>query len=103
MSTITALIDRIKKYNPNCNEEKIKRAYKFAQLAHFGQKRKSGEDYISHPLETALNLTTLHVDEDTIIAALLHDVPEDTTINLSVIKKQFGEEVGFLVKGITKL
>ncbi len=101
--TINTLLSRIKKYNPNINQSKVLRAYKFAQRAHFGQKRKSGEDYISHPLQTAINLTSYNADEDTIIATLLHDVPEDTDIPLTLIKKQFGEEVCFLVKGITKL
>jgi len=103
MVTIKNLIAEIKKYNPKCDRDRIMRAFKFAEHAHLGQKRKSGEDYIYHPLATAMNLTKFQADDDTIIASLLHDVPEDTQIDLSIIKQQFGEEVAFLVRGITKL
>lgn len=103
LPTLSTLLKEIKKYNPNSNTEKIVRAFNFASNAHAGQKRKSGEDYIYHPLATTINLTKFHVDDDSIVAALLHDVPEDTNVKLPLIKEQFGDNVYFLVKGITKL
>ncbi len=81
----------------------IRLAYDYALNAHKGQIRKSGEPYINHPLETAIILAKMGMDQDTIIAALLHDVPEDTTYSLVEIKKNFGPEVAKLVGGITKL
>lgn len=81
----------------------IKLAYDYAENAHKDQKRKSGEPYINHPLETAIILAKVSMDEDTIIAALLHDVPEDTSCSLVDIEKNFGPEVAKLVGGITKL
>ena len=82
----------------------FERAYKFTENAHKGQKRKSGEPYISHPLEVADYLGNhLRMDIATVIAGLLHDVPEETDSTLEEIKKEFGDEVEFLVRGITKL
>lgn len=81
----------------------IERAYDFASRAHQGQKRKSGEPYIVHPVATALRLAELRLDAPTIAAALLHDVAEDTRHNIQDIKKEFGDEIAFLVEGVTKL
>jgi guanosine-3',5'-bis(diphosphate) 3'-pyrophosphohydrolase len=81
----------------------IKAAYEFAREKHKGQKRESGEQYIIHPLNVALILTTINVDYETYIAALLHDVLEDTDTTEEEIKERFGENVLFLVKGVTKL
>jgi GTP diphosphokinase / guanosine-3',5'-bis(diphosphate) 3'-diphosphatase len=97
------LIDEIKRYMPNVDEKKIKKAFDFAAQAHSGQFRKDESPYITHPYETARILTSMHVDEDTIIAAILHDVPEDTKYTLRDITSRFGKEVSFLVNGITKL
>lgn len=83
--------------------ELVKGAYEFAARAHQGQKRKSGEPYIVHPLATALRLAELRLDTHTVAAALLHDVCEDTTYTLTDIRKQFGDEISFLVEGVTKL
>ena len=80
------LIKHIREYNPSCDGIRIVKAFDLAKAAHKGQKRSSGEEYISHPLATAQILADLHVDEDTIIAALLHDVVEDTDISLNEIK-----------------
>ncbi|WP_242823029.1 RelA/SpoT family protein [Syntrophobotulus glycolicus] len=82
---------------------KIKAAYRYAEEAHRGQLRVSGEDYIQHPLEVALILAELEMDDSTIIAAFLHDVAEDTERKLEDIRKVFGEEVEGLVDGVTKL
>lgn len=82
---------------------KVREAYEFAKEAHHGQLRKSGEPYIIHPLRTAELLTGLHVDEDTLVAAFLHDIPEDTKITLAQIESRFGKKIAYLVDGITKL
>lgn len=81
----------------------IRRAYQFAVTAHQGQKRKSGEPYITHPLATAKRLAHMRLDTTSIAAALLHDVCEDTTYASDHIKKEFGEDISFLVEGVTKL
>lgn len=81
----------------------LKNAYSFGQGAHFGQFRKSGEPYISHPLAVARILGTLHLDAPTLTAALLHDVVEDTDISKAEISERFGEPVAELVDGVSKL
>lgn len=81
----------------------VKKAYEFAAAAHKKQKRKSGEPYIVHPLATAMRLFELNLDAPTIAAALLHDVCEDTDYTAQDIKKLFGDEIAFLVAGVTKL
>ena len=81
----------------------IMEAYQFAEAAHRGQKRKSGEDYISNALHVAKNLAEIGMDEKTLAAGLLHDVPEDTASTLAEVEKKFGGEVALLVDGITKL
>ena len=97
------LMKAIEKSDGNYNAEKIKEAYEFADKAHDGQKRKSGDPYISHPVEVAKILIEYGADDASIIAALLHDTVEDTDVTLDDIKKQFGEEVALLVDGVTKL
>src|SRR3989338_4746066 len=81
----------------------IGKAYKFAEEAHAGQKRLSGEDYIAHPLHVAYFLADLGLDSPTIAAGLLHDVLEDTSIALGELKKEFGTDIAFFVEGVTKL
>ena len=81
----------------------IARAYVFAAKAHAGQKRKSGESFINHPLATAETLAAWRLDESSIAAGLLHDVVEDTPTTRESLVKNFGEEVAFLVDGVTKL
>ncbi|MBT3865350.1 RelA/SpoT family protein [Candidatus Peregrinibacteria bacterium] len=98
-----ALLEDIRSYLPKFNEDKFVEAFEFAERYHRNQKRKSGEPYILHPVETVKNLVKLRVDEDTLIAGLLHDVPEDTEATLEQIENAFGESVAFLVSGITKL
>lgn len=85
------------------NPDLIEKAYKFAEKAHTGQKRLSNEDYIIHPLHVAYFLTDLGLDPTTISAGLLHDVLEDTNITLEELKREFGEDIAFLVEGVTKL
>ncbi len=101
---LEALINSIKSYNNNFNEQKFREAFLFAALAHDGQMRKQdGIPYIVHPFETAKILTQIHADETTLIAALLHDVPEDTDRTLEEIECRFGRQVAYIVEGITKL
>jgi guanosine-3',5'-bis(diphosphate) 3'-pyrophosphohydrolase len=97
------LIDRVKQYNPNTNEELLNRAYVYAMRAHGEQRRASGDPYISHPLEVAAILTDLKLDDATIAAALLHDTIEDTDATRAEIDRVFGHEIGLLVEGLTKL
>ncbi len=81
----------------------VAKAYAFAMAAHKSQHRKTGEPYFNHSLATADTLHEWHLDEDTIAAGLLHDTVEDTGIPLETIKKEFGEDIAFLVDGVTKL
>lgn len=103
MVTIGELINAIKAYNPEVNEKRIRSAYEFAEKSHRNQLRKSGEPYIQHPLEAALTLTKVKVDETTIMGEILHDVPEDTTATLQEIEDLFGSEIAYLVNGVTKI
>lgn len=101
---VNNLTDKIKKWGGTDEEIKlIERAFEFARNAHNGQKRLSGEPYIIHPLAVAENLADLTHDIPTLAAALLHDVSEDTKYTIDDIKKEFGEEIAFLVEGVTKL
>ena len=97
------LINEIKKYHPSTNLSAVEKAYKIADKAHKGQKRKSGEPYIIHPLCVAIILAQLELDKETIIAGLLHDVVEDTVMTSEDVTKEFGAEVALLVDGVTKL
>jgi len=97
------LINEIKKYHPSTNLSGVEKAYKIAKEAHEGQKRKSGEPYIIHPLCVAIILAELELDKETIIAGLLHDVVEDTVMTSEDVTREFGAEVALLVDGVTKL
>ena len=100
---LNEIVRGIRKYLPDFDSKKFIKAFEFAEENHRGQVRKSGLPYIVHPVETVRNLVKLHADEDSLITALLHDVPEDTEGDLNQVKKMFGESVAFLVDGITKL
>ena len=100
---IERLVKAARSYLPDLDEKRLRDAFEFARSAHEGQERRDGTPYITHPWNAALILTKMHVDEDTLIACLLHDVPEDTTKTLEDIGKLFGDKVVFLVDGITKL
>jgi GTP diphosphokinase / guanosine-3',5'-bis(diphosphate) 3'-diphosphatase len=97
------LVDRVRSYNPQANEELLNRAYVYAMRAHGVQRRASGDPYFSHPLEVAAILTDLKLDDATIVAAVLHDTIEDTDSTREEIDKLFGPEIGRLVEGLTKL
>ena len=97
------LIASVRKYHPSTDISMIEKAYKIASEAHQGQVRKSGEPYIIHPLCVGIILAELELDKETIVAGLLHDVLEDTTMTEKEMADIFGEEVLLLVDGVTKL
>ena len=97
------LVERIKKYHPSDDFSMIEKAYRIADDAHQGQKRKSGEPYIIHPLCVAIILAELEMDKETIIAGLLHDVIEDTEYTKEDLAREFSPEIALLVDGVTKL
>ncbi|RED42564.1 GTP pyrophosphokinase [Rhodopseudomonas thermotolerans] len=97
------LVERVRSYNPNTDEDLLNRAYVYAMMAHGEQTRASGDPYFSHPLEVAAILTSLKLDDATIVAALLHDTIEDTEATRTEIDTMFGPEIGALVEGLTKL
>src|SRR5438876_618054 len=101
-STLQDLLAETRQYLAPQDMERIERAYGLAKKAHTGVLRRSGEPYIQHPLEVALLLADMRIDADGIIAALLHDVVEDTTYSLEDLREQFGAAVASIVDGVTK-
>ena len=99
----TNLINEVEKYLPSKDLEKIMRSLEFAIESHEGQKRKTGEPYIIHPINTAIYLAEMKMDWPTISAALLHDVIEDCEVEYAELEDKFGKEVAILVDGVTKL
>ena len=97
------LQDLTRSYLTDDEEDMLSRAFKFAEKAHAGQKRKSGEPFIAHPIEVAIILGGLHMDVETICAALLHDTIEDTEVTREDVVDLFGEDVATLVEGVTKI
>src|SRR5919201_279350 len=100
---VDGLLRLIKAESPKADLKEIQKAYAFAEESHRGQKRVSGEDFIEHPLGVAMVLADLGMDTTTFVAALLHDVVEDTDLTLEDIEGEFGSEVGQIVDGLTKL
>lgn len=103
MLTIESLADELAEYLEEDQIDQVTKAYRFAEQAHEGQKRKSGEDYIHHPLAVAAILAEMHMDHQCLMAALLHDVIEDTGVPKHTLSKEFGEDVANLVDGVSKL
>ncbi|MEE8328835.1 MAG: bifunctional (p)ppGpp synthetase/guanosine-3',5'-bis(diphosphate) 3'-pyrophosphohydrolase [Thermodesulfovibrionia bacterium] len=103
INTINGLIDKVFSYNPEVDFDLLHRAYAFSRDAHEKQKRDEGSPFIEHPLCVAAILTDMRMDSTTIAAGLLHDTIEDTDKTIDDIKGLFGEEVAFLVEGLTKL
>ncbi|MGB8818907.1 MAG: bifunctional (p)ppGpp synthetase/guanosine-3',5'-bis(diphosphate) 3'-pyrophosphohydrolase [Rhizobiaceae bacterium] len=97
------LVERVLRYKPDANEALLNKAYIYAMQKHGHQKRASGDPYFSHPLEVAAILTDMHLDESTVVAALLHDTIEDTSATRAEIDELFGPDIGALVEGLTKL
>jgi GTP pyrophosphokinase len=103
MARLTDIVERVRSYHPRADFDLIERAYVFAAQKHEGQLRKSGEPYFTHPVAVAHIITEMKLDAASVCAALLHDVVEDTDVTLKELEQLFGEEVAFLVDGVTKL
>src|SRR5512145_2386472 len=103
MTTIDEIINKIAAYNPRADLDLVRRAYVFAEKAHEGQTRLTGDPYITHPLEAACVLADLEMDSTSIAAGLLHDVMEDSGVSMDQLKDEFGIEIARLVDGVTKL
>src|SRR5581483_10478663 len=101
--SIGELIERVHQYDPSADGAWLMRVYEMADAAHQGQRRASGESYIEHPLSVAAVLADLEMDRETIAAALLHDVVEDTSVTSEQVAAEFGDEIAQLVEGVTKL
>ena len=97
------LLEKIELYNPHVDKELIKRALRFAAIAHAGQRRMSGKPSIYHGIQTADILADLHLDSVMIACGILHDVLEDTTVTIEDVKKEFGEEIANIIEGLTKI
>ncbi len=103
LHTIDDIVAEAQLHRTKVDESLIRRAYETAVTAHDGQLRSSGEPYVTHPVEVTFYLAALQMDAETLAAALLHDVPEDTDYTLADLEKRFGREVARLVDGVTKL
>ena len=99
----TELVEKVASYNPDVDEDLLNRAYVYAMHQHRNQTRQSGAPYFSHPLEVASIVTDLKLDQDSVVAALLHDTIEDTDATKVEIDEMFGSNIGHLVDGLTKL
>ena len=97
------LIEKVKAYNPDSDTELLHRAFEFSSVEHAGQRRLSGEDYITHPLEVATVVAEMRLDDVAIAAGLLHDVVEDTLTTIEAVQELFGPEVAHVVEGVTKI
>src|ERR687885_496505 len=100
---VDELLEEVAAYNPEVDRDLLTRAFRFAAQAHEGQQRRSGEAFIHHPWGVAKICAQLRLDEQTLAAALLHDVVEDTETELDEVRAEFGDEVARLVDGVTKL
>ena len=97
------ILEKVEAYNPNCDQDLLRRAYVFSAREHRGQVRRSGEPYLVHPLNVASILADLKADDVSIVVGLLHDVLEDTLTSKEAVTQQFGPEVAELVDGLTKI
>ncbi len=101
--SVQDLIGAIQAYNPDADRGVVEQAYRFSAKVHKGQKRASGEPYLTHPLAVAIILAEMHLDTATVITGLLHDTVEDTLATLDELREEFGGEVAALVDGVTKI
>jgi guanosine-3',5'-bis(diphosphate) 3'-pyrophosphohydrolase len=102
-AVLDPLLATLRRLHPKADLRPVVRAYEMAELAHRGQQRRSGDPYITHPLAVSVILAELGMDTDTVCAALLHDVVEDTRVRLDEVRQEFGELVATVVDGVTKL
>ncbi|MGD8859307.1 MAG: bifunctional (p)ppGpp synthetase/guanosine-3',5'-bis(diphosphate) 3'-pyrophosphohydrolase [Myxococcales bacterium] len=103
MVPLTEILDKVRSYHENADADLINRAYVYAARMHQGQLRKSGDPYFIHPVSVAEIITQMHLDTPSLCAALLHDVVEDTEAAVEDVARDFGDEIAFLVEGVTKL
>jgi GTP pyrophosphokinase len=103
ISLIDPLLGSLREHYENIDEELVRRAFKVANEAHAGQVRKSGEEYITHPVAVSEILAELGLNTTTVVASLLHDTVEDTPYSLDQLRSDFGDEIANLVDGVTKL
>jgi GTP pyrophosphokinase len=103
MPSLNDIVTQIKKYDPAADVDLVRRAYAFASKAHEGQMRRSGDPYVTHPVSVAGIITELKLDVASVCAGLLHDAVEDTSATIEELTEHFGQEVAFLVDGVTKL
>ena len=103
MLSFENLLGSVRSYNPDTDADLLHRAYEFSALEHAGQIRRSGEQYITHPLEVAHLVAEMHLDDVTIAASLLHDVVEDTLTTIENVRGLFGPEIAHVVEGVTKI
>ena len=103
MISFKELITAVREYNPDTDTELLHRVYEFSALEHAGQTRRSGERYITHPLEVAGLVAEMHLDDVAIAASLLHDVVEDTLTTIETVRELFGPEIAHVVEGVTKI
>ena len=101
--TLEPILRNIKSYHPGADTALVTRAYEFAARAHEGQTRQSGDPYVTHPLSVANIITQLKLDVPSVCAGLLHDAVEDTSTTVEELTERFGQEIAFLVDGVTKL
>ena len=101
METINALSEKLSDYLDSGQIEQVNKAFEFASEAHMGQFRTSGDPYVSHPIAVATILSSYHMDEDSLSAAMLHDVIEDCGVPKGVIEKEFNKDVADLVDGVS--
>ena len=103
MPTIQSLSQRLTSYLDPEQINQVRRAYFYAEQAHDGQRRKSGEPYVTHPLAVASILSEMNMDHQSLIAAMLHDVIEDTHVSTDGLQSQFGDAITGIVDGVSKL
>src|SRR5919199_3559002 len=103
MIRIEDIVEKVAHNHAQADLDLLRRAYLFSAKEHKGQKRASGEPYLVHPLEVANILADMRLDEVSVSTGLLHDVVEDTLVDLETIRKYFGDEVAHLVDGLTKI
>jgi guanosine-3',5'-bis(diphosphate) 3'-pyrophosphohydrolase len=100
---LSELLAKVREYNPAADLATVQRAYEFSAKMHRGQKRKSGEPYLVHPLEVAGLIADLKLDVPSVATGLLHDTVEDTLTTLGEVEQLFGTEIATLVDGVTKI
>ena len=103
MISFDDLVARVRANTPDSDTDLLRRAYEFSAVEHAGQLRRSGEQYITHPLEVALLVADMKLDDVAIVAGLLHDVVEDTLTTIDSVRELFGPEIALVVEGVLNM